>query len=40
MELSPSIEVEKLPGWNSLSPSNQSTVNAMAKKAPSKKSGI
>ncbi|KAF7818406.1 Poly [ADP-ribose] polymerase 1 [Senna tora] len=32
MELFPSLQVEKLPGWNSLSPSDQSSVSATAKK--------
>ncbi|XP_054820608.1 poly [ADP-ribose] polymerase 1-like [Prosopis cineraria] len=39
MELSPSIQVEKLPGWDGLSPSDQSAVNAIAKKLHCKQGG-
>ncbi|TXG63792.1 hypothetical protein EZV62_010786 [Acer yangbiense] len=41
LELSPSTQVEKLPGWDSLSVSDQAAVSAMVMKAPSTaKSGI
>ncbi|TQD73446.1 hypothetical protein C1H46_041032 [Malus baccata] len=35
MELSPSIEVEKLPGWETLPVSDQEAVRALVKKVPS-----
>ncbi|KAK4281250.1 hypothetical protein QN277_012771 [Acacia crassicarpa] len=40
MELSPSIQVEKLSGWNALSPSDQSAVNAITKKLHCKQGDI
>ncbi|KDP21330.1 hypothetical protein JCGZ_21801 [Jatropha curcas] len=41
MDLNPSILVEKLSGWESLPPSDQTTVHALAKEVPSAvKSGI
>lgn len=40
MELSPSIQVEKLPGWDGLSPSDQDTVNAAIKKLHCKQEGM
>jgi len=41
MELSPSIQVDKLSGWNSLSSSDQSTVSDFAKKChPMNKGGM
>ena len=40
MELSPSIQVDKLSGWNSLSSSDQSAVSRLAKKGPSTEAGI
>ncbi|XP_022728046.1 poly [ADP-ribose] polymerase 1-like [Durio zibethinus] len=39
VELSPAIEVEKLPGWESLSSSDQATVCALVKKVPAAKNG-
>ncbi|EOX94505.1 hypothetical protein QUC31_004563 [Theobroma cacao] len=35
MELSPATQVEKFPGWESLSSSDQATVRALVKKVPS-----
>ncbi|KAK6286434.1 hypothetical protein POUND7_012613 [Theobroma cacao] len=35
MELSPATQVEKLPGWESLSSPDQATVRALVKKVPS-----
>ncbi|XWS46946.1 hypothetical protein CRYUN_Cryun14cG0111600 [Craigia yunnanensis] len=39
MELSPATEVEKLPGWENLSSSDQATVCALVKKVPAAKNG-
>ncbi|XP_022758375.1 poly [ADP-ribose] polymerase 1-like isoform X2 [Durio zibethinus] len=39
MELSPATQVEKLPGWESLSSSDQATVSALFKKVPAAKNG-
>lgn len=41
MELSPSIQVDKLSGWNGLSSSDQSAVSDLAKKGrPMNKGGL
>lgn len=40
MELSPATQVEKLPGWEKLSSSDQATVCALVKKLPAAKNGM
>jgi hypothetical protein len=41
LELSPSIEVDNLPGWSSLSSSDQSAVSELATKDhPTKRGGM
>ncbi|XVE77898.1 hypothetical protein DITRI_Ditri13aG0100800 [Diplodiscus trichospermus] len=39
IEFSPATEVEKLPGWENLSSSDQATVSALVKKVPAAKNG-
>ncbi|KAL4362846.1 hypothetical protein GQ457_04G027370 [Hibiscus cannabinus] len=39
LELSPTTQVEKLPGWESLPSSDQATISALVKKVPAAKKG-
>lgn len=40
LDLSPTTEVEKLPGWENIPSSDQASISALVKKVPAAKKGM